>query len=241
MCLPYNLNVHAISDAGSLVPVWPLRAHFLRSLKFKDNRPPSMSVNRVVSMKTLLYVCSRKLPALKESALHELVVHRGSQGVEDMQVDAPPNLQEAQKVYHSTGTNKRQLIVARSRMRLPNLFTETLPDLHRQRDDDDDDDDDEERPRGTPLSQLVTDVLCDLPTQIFEKALVAKAGHSWCTITRGLADVTPDAFLSGPCRLSPLLSLSSGCVRLLCGSSCLFGGLSVVYTYESGGGRDKAN
>ncbi|QRV78013.1 DEAD (Asp-Glu-Ala-Asp) box polypeptide 58 [Ceratobasidium sp. AG-Ba] len=187
-------SVHAISNAGSLVPVWPLRAHFLHSLKFKDNRPPSMSVNRVVSMKTLLYVCSRKLPALTESALHELVVHRGSQGVEDMQVDAPPNLQEAQKVYHSTGTNKRQLIVARSRMRLPNLFTETLPDLHRQREDEDEDDDDEERPRGTPLSQLVTDVLCDLPTQIFEKAPVAKAGHSWCTITRGSADVTPDAF-----------------------------------------------
>ncbi|QRV85658.1 hypothetical protein RhiJN_13676 [Ceratobasidium sp. AG-Ba] len=67
-------SVHNWSDVGSYVAVWPLLGHFLHSLKFETGRPPKMSGYRSLSMKAILFACSKAT----KMDLHRAVVSSSS-------------------------------------------------------------------------------------------------------------------------------------------------------------------
>ncbi|QRW15510.1 hypothetical protein RhiLY_14509 [Ceratobasidium sp. AG-Ba] len=157
-------SVHNWSDDGSYVAVWPLLAHFLHSLKFETGRPPKMSGYRSLSMKAILFACSKAT----EMDLHRAVVSSSSSdGIAGEDEIPNETVQEARRTYSTAGANP----------------------------DDSEGDDPEERPRPITRTQQLTDILCDLPCQMFQKAPVCTATKtSWSVITPSMAAKRPRIF-----------------------------------------------
>ncbi|KAB5587678.1 hypothetical protein CTheo_8881 [Ceratobasidium theobromae] len=188
-------SVHDMID-GELLPVWPLHAHFLHSLLYSRNEQPRMSGNRVVSNDTIRYVCSSKLPPISEDELTALISEVKEQE-RDLQPDA---LDEGpghpHRVYPVAMANKQQVVRAKARERQPDQFADVLPEPEPIRGYDSEDEDYEERPRPTPLSQKLTDIISDLPIQIFQKCPQQKSGHSWCAFDRSSPMIRHNVFCS---------------------------------------------
>ncbi|KAG9073687.1 hypothetical protein FRC06_011207 [Ceratobasidium sp. 370] len=181
-------SVHEMSG-GALVPVWPLQAHFLHSLRFAPNQPPRLSSQRTVAIRTMLYICSSKSPPITEGQLHALItepVEVESNLQPDMLEEGPA---EAQTVYPRAVANKQRTVNARVKERRPDLFADVLPEPEQVRRYESEDEDYEERPRPTPRSQELTDIVSNLPLQIFQKCPMMKAAlsfdskpRSWCAL-----------------------------------------------------------
>ncbi|KAB5587644.1 hypothetical protein CTheo_8917 [Ceratobasidium theobromae] len=117
-------------------------------------------------------------------------------------VDAGPS--HSQKSYPTAMANKQQIVSARAKQRQPNLFAEVFPEPERVHRYGSEDEDYEERPRPTPLSQQLTDIISDLPLQIFQKCPQQQgSGHSWCASGTNSPMITHDVF----CNLGALDTL----------------------------------
>ncbi|KAG8711487.1 hypothetical protein FRC08_015830 [Ceratobasidium sp. 394] len=163
-------SVHDMSE-GVLVPVWPLQAHFLHSLRFAANQPPRLSSLRTVGIEVLRYLCSTKHPAITEAELHDLISQPQEEAKKDLQPDVPDQTPgEERIVYPVALPNKQRIVKTRTKERQPALFAQVLPERPRVRRYESEDEDYEERPRPTPLSQQLTDIIYNLPLQIFVKA-----------------------------------------------------------------------
>ncbi|KAG9098556.1 hypothetical protein FRC06_006227 [Ceratobasidium sp. 370] len=191
-------SVHDMSEGG-LVPVWPLQAHFLHSLRFTPNQPPRLSSQRTVAIKTLLYLCSSKYPPITEAQLHTLVTEPG-EGESDLQPDVPDVPDQAPIVYPLAVPNKQRTVSTRTKARQPDMFADVLPEPERVRRYESEDEDYEERPRPTPRSQQLTDIMSNLPLQIFQKIPerkdVGRNGNkqSWCVLSKNSPLIRPDVF-----------------------------------------------
>ncbi|KAG8736723.1 hypothetical protein FRC10_009032 [Ceratobasidium sp. 414] len=193
-------SVHDMSE-GALVPVWPLQAHFLHTLRFAPNQPPRLSSHRTVAIKTMLYICSSKSPPITEAQLHALIT-------EPMEVESnlqPDTLDEGpaeeQIAYPRAVANKQRTVNARVKERRPDLFADVLPEPERVRRYESEDEDYEERPRPTPRSQELTDIVSNMPLQMFQKCPMMGAAHcpdgkpkSWCALQLNDPLLTSDIF-----------------------------------------------
>ncbi|QRW11070.1 DEAD (Asp-Glu-Ala-Asp) box polypeptide 58 [Ceratobasidium sp. AG-Ba] len=184
-------SVHNWSDDGSYVAVWPLLAHFLHSLKFETGRPPKMSGYRSLSMKAILFACSKAT----EMDLHRAVVSSSSSdGIAGEDEIPNETVQEARRTYSTAGANRRRKVQMHSEIRLADLFPGAIPEPAVAADDSEGDDP-EERPRPITRTQQLTDILCDLPCQMFQKAPVCTATKtSWSVITPSMAAKRPRIF-----------------------------------------------
>lgn len=187
-------SVHGVSQ-GKLVPVWPLQAHFLHSLRFSPDQQPRLSSQRTVSIKTLLYICSSKKPHLTESELCALMAKSGpADDFEPDTVDEQPS--RAHLAFPIAASNKQRIVNVRSRERQEDLFEDVLPEPKRVRRYDSEDEDYEERTQPTPRSEQLTNILTDLPVQIFEKCPKQKGGRSWSLLDSNSPLITHSLFNS---------------------------------------------
>jgi hypothetical protein len=189
-------SVHDMS-AGALVPVWPLQAHFLHTLRFVRNEQPRLSSQRTVAIKTILYVCSNKSPPVTESELHTLIAeeHKIASDLQPDIVDVEPV--QAHVAYPLAVANKQRTVKVRNKERQGDMFADLLPEPEQVRRYESEDEDYEERLRSTPRSQQLTDIVCNLPLQMFQKCPHQKsAGRSWCALDKSSPLITFSIFCS---------------------------------------------
>ncbi|QRW09609.1 hypothetical protein RhiLY_08608 [Ceratobasidium sp. AG-Ba] len=185
-------SVHAVGEDGELVPVWPLRAHFLHSLKFAPGRPPRMSGDRLISLQTILFAFYQTT----ERQLHTLITQQHSSGLQARQnIIRSEELQRELLRYPQATANRRREVQARSKVRIQDLFAGALGDSEDSEVDESEAEDPEVRLQGSSRSQQVTDILCDLPLQIFEKVPTdTSTGASWCTLQKRSPLIKSDIF-----------------------------------------------
>lgn len=185
-------SVHSVSG-GKLVPVWPLQAHFLHSLRFAPDQQPRLSSQRTISIKTILYVCSSKKPPQTEWELLTLIAQSGSaDDFEPDTVDEQPS--RAHLAFPIAVSNKQRTVNVKSRERQEDLFEDVIPEPKRVRRYDSEDEDYEERTQHTPRSGQLTDILTDMPLQIFEKCPQRKDGRSWSALDSNSSFITHTLF-----------------------------------------------
>ncbi|KAG8703377.1 hypothetical protein FRC09_004194 [Ceratobasidium sp. 395] len=184
-------SVHTLTEEGTLVPVWPLRAHFLHSLRFSNRRPPRTSGDRLISPNTIEYLL--KAPDIK---LHGMVI--GLTPVDTRQpawatVRLSEQAEQALRQYPRAGVNRRRWVDYRSEERLENLFPNAV-EFPGADSDDSAAEDYEERPRGKSVNDILSDIITDLPIQILSKAPVSNQKISWCMFAPRSHFIKPTIF-----------------------------------------------
>ncbi|KAG9079473.1 hypothetical protein FRC06_007705, partial [Ceratobasidium sp. 370] len=174
-------SVHTVFE-GRLTAYRPLTQYYLHTLVMELGKLPRISSQRTVSMSTLLYLFSKAGETVELIRLHAMIVQEDPPRPPKRPATDPWASNEAgpPSVVQERRNNRQRIVHTTSAVATEDKFQGLIPEPERARYPSEERDF-EERERPTTNTQLLTDIIYDLPIQIFEKA-PNHGLESWCSL-----------------------------------------------------------